>query len=352
MSDRRQAVVVRRAEHADVNGLVECSSALFAEDAGTRDASINIDWPRQHGRQRFAAGIDDPNRLLLVADCDGEAVGHLVGVLGDASAMKPVRVATLVSMYVQPAFRRYQIGGRLVAEFFGWAKEAGSEAAEVTAYSSNAEAIRFYERNGFAHRSVTLQTSLQLSVLVGVCLPGHPFSGRRVPSSTPWTDPAPSVTPRRQRLPQLRPGRVQGIAHRPPSDVVPALQLPHRHAGSVVSPNGRVQLGFSICGLNRIFHRKHLVAALASTPLPSKLGSGADLGERSRRATAVSDCQGRVRVRPRTPCRLAGGSDAPASLRQSPSWLASLPGDVAWQCSDLGCLRLRETPSVLLPRST
>ncbi|CAL9337171.1 hypothetical protein SUDANB176_00189 [Streptomyces sp. enrichment culture] len=81
-------------------------------------------------------------------------------MLGDASEMKPVKVATLVSMYVQPAFRRSQIGGRLVAEFFGWAKEAGAEAAEVTAYSSNAEAVRFYERNGFAAQSVTLQTSL------------------------------------------------------------------------------------------------------------------------------------------------------------------------------------------------
>ncbi|MGW5610951.1 GNAT family N-acetyltransferase [Streptomyces sp. NPDC003753] len=133
---------------------------MFAEDAGTRDPSINIDWPLQHGPQRFATGIDDPNRLLLVADCDGEVVGHLVGALRDTSAMQPVKVATLVSMYVQPAFRRGRIGGRLVAEFIGWAKDAGAEAAEVTAYSSNTEAIRFYERNGFAPQSVTLQTSL------------------------------------------------------------------------------------------------------------------------------------------------------------------------------------------------
>ncbi|MCX4515653.1 hypothetical protein OHA27_36240 [Streptomyces sp. NBC_01619] len=35
-----------------------------------------------------------PNRLLLVADRGGEDVGHLVGALGNASAMKPVKVAT------------------------------------------------------------------------------------------------------------------------------------------------------------------------------------------------------------------------------------------------------------------
>ncbi|MET8299329.1 GNAT family N-acetyltransferase [Streptomyces sp. NPDC006678] len=74
--------------------------------------------------------------------------------------MKPVKVAALVSMYVQPAFRRYQIGGRLVAGFFAWAKEAEAEAAEVTAYSGNADAIRFYGRNGLAPQSVTLQMPL------------------------------------------------------------------------------------------------------------------------------------------------------------------------------------------------
>ncbi|MGW2052234.1 N-acetyltransferase family protein [Streptomyces sp. NPDC001858] len=160
MSDQRHEVVVRRAEQADVEGLVACSSALFAEDAGTRDPSINIDWPREHGPQRFTAGIADPSRLLLVADCGGEVVGHLAGVVGEASAMKPVKVATLVSMYVQPAYRRGQIGGRLVGEFFAWAKQMGAGLAEVTAYSSNAEAVRFYERNGFASQSVTLETAL------------------------------------------------------------------------------------------------------------------------------------------------------------------------------------------------
>ncbi|MFE1314802.1 GNAT family N-acetyltransferase [Streptomyces sp. NPDC058755] len=160
MSDQRRVVVVREAEHADVDSLVACSRALFAEDAGTRDPSINVNWPREHGPQRFTAGIDDPDRLLLVAHRDGEVVGHLTGVVAEGSAMKPVRVASLVSMYVQPAHRREQIGGRLIGAFMAWAKEKGAQVAEVTAYSSNTEAIRFYERNGFASKSVTLEIAL------------------------------------------------------------------------------------------------------------------------------------------------------------------------------------------------
>ncbi|MFD3585753.1 GNAT family N-acetyltransferase [Streptomyces sp. NPDC058683] len=160
MSDQRHEVVARRAEHADADGLVACSGALIAEDAGTRDPSVNVNWPREHRRERFTAGIDDPDRLLLVADQDGEVVGHLTGVVAEGSTMKPIRVASLVSMYVQPAYRRKHIGRRLTGEFTARAKGKEAELAEVTAYPSNTEAIRFYESNGFAAKSVTLETPL------------------------------------------------------------------------------------------------------------------------------------------------------------------------------------------------
>jgi GNAT superfamily N-acetyltransferase len=160
MNDQHREVRVRRAGPADVDGLVACSSALFAEDAGTRDPSVDVGWPRRFGAERFAAGVADPSRLLLVADYDGEIVGHLNGSATEGSAMRPVRIATLVSMYVHPDHRRGGLGGRMVAQFSAWAREVGAELAEVTAYSGNAEAVRFYERHGFAGHSVTLRNEL------------------------------------------------------------------------------------------------------------------------------------------------------------------------------------------------
>lgn len=160
MTDRQHDTVIRRAEPHDVPALVACSSALFEEDAGSRDPSVNVDWPREHGHQRFAAGIDDPARLLLVADREGEVVGHLSGVLETPSAMKRATVATLVSMYVQPPHRRTGTGRHLVAEFLLWARSTGADRAVVTAYASNTDAIRFYERNAFAPQAVTLETVL------------------------------------------------------------------------------------------------------------------------------------------------------------------------------------------------
>ncbi|MGV9812884.1 N-acetyltransferase family protein [Streptomyces cellulosae] len=160
MSDHQHEVVVRLAQPADVDGLVACSSALFAEDAGTRDPGVNVGWSREFGSERFAAGMDDASRVLPVADCGGRIVGHLAGSVAEGSAMRPVKVATLVSMYVQPDHRRGGLGKRLVTRFASWAREEGADLAEVTAYAGNADAIRFCERSGFMSQSVTLRTSL------------------------------------------------------------------------------------------------------------------------------------------------------------------------------------------------
>ncbi|MEV0634883.1 GNAT family N-acetyltransferase [Streptomyces sp. NPDC050619] len=149
------------ARHLSSKWLVACSAGLFAEDGGTRDVSINVDWPREHGAASFATALEDPARLVLVADRGGQVVGHLMGSVTEPTAMRPVKSATLISMYVRPAHRRARAGARLVEEFLAWAGARGAGLAEVTAYSANTDAIRFYERHGFGPRSLTLGRPLR-----------------------------------------------------------------------------------------------------------------------------------------------------------------------------------------------
>ncbi len=156
MSDDHDQTAVRRARPQDVPALVASSAALFAEDAGTRDPTVDVDWPLAHGAERFASGLGDPARLLLVAEHEGEVVGHLAGTVAEGSAVRPVKVATLLSLYVRTTHRGTRVGARLVAAFLDWAREQGAQQAEVTAYAANKDAIRFYERNGFGPRTLTL----------------------------------------------------------------------------------------------------------------------------------------------------------------------------------------------------
>jgi GNAT superfamily N-acetyltransferase len=151
-------IQIRAAAAADVEGFVASSAGLFAEDAGTYDDTLDLDWPRRHGAQRFLDGLHDPYRLVLVAvDPPGAVVGHLVGRFSDPTAMRPVRVATLLSLYVFERHRRGGVGARLVYEFRVWARLQGSDRMEVTAYAKNDGALRFYQRQGFAAQSVLLE---------------------------------------------------------------------------------------------------------------------------------------------------------------------------------------------------
>ncbi|WP_131738107.1 GNAT family N-acetyltransferase [Actinomadura roseirufa] len=153
-------VVVRLAEPRDVPGLVASSSALFAEDAGTRDPTVNATWPREQGERRFVEELADPLRLTVVAERDGEIVGHLSGQLTESWSKRPVRVATLATLHLSPDLRGGGFGAALTERFLEWAREQGAAVAEVSAYAANQGAVRFYERQGFAVHSVTLRADL------------------------------------------------------------------------------------------------------------------------------------------------------------------------------------------------
>ncbi|MGH8876576.1 MAG: GNAT family N-acetyltransferase [Stackebrandtia sp.] len=152
-------VEVREAVIDDLPGWVECSVGLFAEDSGTRDATMSQDWPRDHSPASFRAGLADDTRLLLVAVQGDHVVGALSGSVTEPSAIRPVRVASLVSMFVRPQYRSDGVGAQLVDAFRRWARRQSADRLSVTAYASNRGALRFYRRQGFVPHEVTLEAA-------------------------------------------------------------------------------------------------------------------------------------------------------------------------------------------------
>lgn len=154
-------VQIRRAVAEDVDGYVACSVGLFAEDAGTHDDTMNLNWPAENAAASFLEHVDDERRLILVADDGGGIGGNLLGVLSGPGEMRHVRVATLVSMYVTPRLRNRGVGSALVEAFTAWARANEADRLSVTAYADNADAIRFYRRHGFAPFHLTLEASME-----------------------------------------------------------------------------------------------------------------------------------------------------------------------------------------------
>jgi GNAT superfamily N-acetyltransferase len=153
-------VTIRTATRADLDDVVALSAGLFAEDAGQRDRYTDLGWPSREGREYFGGLLDGPTTRCFLADVDGTVGGSLVGRIKRETSVRPVRVADLESMYVRPEYRSAGLGSALVAEFFEWARGRGAALAAVTAYAANDRALAFYTANGFAAKSIHLETEL------------------------------------------------------------------------------------------------------------------------------------------------------------------------------------------------
>lgn len=96
-------------------------------------------WIRDH--------LDDPAKLALVADIDGEIIGLL-----DFKPHSRVRLAHVgaFGIGVRQGWRGCGIGTALLEALLEWAKNApGIEKVGLAALSSNATALRLYRRFGF-----------------------------------------------------------------------------------------------------------------------------------------------------------------------------------------------------------
>ena len=156
MVDRKKVT----AGSGDIGALVRLCSALFVEDAGTRDPSTDVDWPKAHAQSHFLSLISRDDALCLVAKSGRTMVGYLAGYVGGPAGIRPVTTAELQSMYVEAGSRGNGVGSALVGGFLAWARDRKAGRVSVTAYASNDAALRFYGRAGFRPKSVTLEMPL------------------------------------------------------------------------------------------------------------------------------------------------------------------------------------------------
>jgi GNAT superfamily N-acetyltransferase len=113
-------------------------------------------------RGDYEQWLQAPDAFVLVARRAGRAVGYaLVRADDEESATWPRggRWALLESLSVLPEERGAGIGARLLERVRDECTREGFAELTVGAVAGNADAIRFYERHGFAHAVVLMVDS-------------------------------------------------------------------------------------------------------------------------------------------------------------------------------------------------
>jgi ribosomal protein S18 acetylase RimI-like enzyme len=154
-------IEIRRATETDVQSIVKLSYALFQEDAGQRDPFVNLEWPKEEGKEHYSSIVARYNGICLLAIVDGAIVGYLAGYTRDKSSFRLVKLAELESMFVNEDFRGQQVGTKLVRKFLEWSREKEAQRVSVSAYYANSRAIDFYQGLGFEPKSLTLELGIE-----------------------------------------------------------------------------------------------------------------------------------------------------------------------------------------------
>jgi ribosomal protein S18 acetylase RimI-like enzyme len=146
--------VVRRGTSDDIERLEALWRALREHHASLPEMvpvrSLEESWRRR--RAQYIEWLDDENYALFVADREGELIGYaMVSVEDQAAPTWDVgdRTAEVETLSVLESARSKGVGRALMEAAGEFARTRGAERVLVAVAHSNAEAIGFYEREGF-----------------------------------------------------------------------------------------------------------------------------------------------------------------------------------------------------------
>lgn len=115
-------IQVRRGTIEDIDALVEMGGRFFAFSAFSGFIPYDADAVRTGLTGLLEHGV------VLVADCDGQLVGGIVGAMAPVWFNKDTRAATELAWWVNEDFRHTSAGIKLYRAFEQWAKDQGAHA--------------------------------------------------------------------------------------------------------------------------------------------------------------------------------------------------------------------------------
>jgi len=144
-------VVIRDACDKDVQGFIDCYSRVWRSFLGILPEQWVEDVIKESGQPSFQENIRspiaNPDRILLVAEKDGEIVGHAQGRVNRGG------YSWLGFMGVSPDHRRQGIGRALLNGFIEESRTSGCTKVSLNTAPCLKPAVKLYADMGFIPES-------------------------------------------------------------------------------------------------------------------------------------------------------------------------------------------------------
>ena len=147
-------LILREATAADIPGLSELGSDSFVVKFGymykPEDLAAFLDETHSHGA--LAGELAHPERLYRLAEIDGRLAGYCKLAIPSTlteydTAQRPIEIKQL---YTDPNLTGKGIGAALMDWAMAEARTYQADAIQLSVWSGNTDAQRFYARYGFA----------------------------------------------------------------------------------------------------------------------------------------------------------------------------------------------------------
>ncbi|HEU4651597.1 MAG TPA: GNAT family N-acetyltransferase [Croceibacterium sp.] len=150
-------MILRPATEADVAALApfaaEAFTAAFGHLYRPEDLALFLDEWRTERAYRDALAF--PAKRVQLAEVDGKLAAYALIVLGEGfderPAPKPARPVLLSQLYCAPEATGHGLGAALMEWAIAEARAWHADALQLSVFSENFGAQRFYQRYGFAH---------------------------------------------------------------------------------------------------------------------------------------------------------------------------------------------------------
>lgn len=147
--------IVRHASEADAAGLLACAHRYIADGVGQVMVPGEFNMTEEKEREWIRGLRENPNELLLVAECAGTIIGNIDFHIG---RRQRTCHAGMFGMGVEKEWRGVGVGSALLGQLIKWAKSNPQiDKVSLRVLANNERAIGLYKKLGFKQEGYSLK---------------------------------------------------------------------------------------------------------------------------------------------------------------------------------------------------
>jgi len=157
-----EGIPIRHARRGDIPSLLLLWGAMMEEFAALDPRFAAHPLAREHMAATFASWLQDPARLVVVAEEGGRmVVGFAAGVVLQGNGWQiPARLGRITDAYVARPRRRLGIARRLAGRLLDLLYEKGVGTVRLAAAVQNEGALAFWQSMGWSDLETVLERAV------------------------------------------------------------------------------------------------------------------------------------------------------------------------------------------------